>query len=288
MEACQSMRVMNLPEVSISSDHQDAIGRYRARLSSGLRTPSGLSQLLLAYMAWPNDEELRDIWMASGNARRLAHRGTTSPTPIALFGGLEAVSLEALGAVGSRLETDMKSWAPVADVMQMLVDLSSPDMRLSAGPSISKAIELCADDGAGLSQSQMRKKWSRFRDAAHLIAAGALLACEVPEGGGSIFAAAWYAPDSLLAIAAGLEQFGLSFTPHGQSHSFPLQPLGVCLPIAFRTSHGSSAVHSLKDKKKCWRTTRHKSPTSERANPSHATSRREWLSSTGADRSMRS
>jgi hypothetical protein len=128
--------------------------------------------------------------------------------------------LEALGAVGSQLENAMKNWAPVADVMQMLVDLSSPDLRLSAGPSISKAIELCADDSAGLSQSQMRKRWSRFRDVAHLLAAGALLACEVPEGGGSIFAAAWYAPDSLLAIAASLEQFGLSFMPHGQTEPF--------------------------------------------------------------------
>jgi hypothetical protein len=133
---------------------------------------------------------------------------------------LETVSLEALRSVGSRLDNEMKGWAPVADVMQMLVDLSSPDLSLSAGPSISKAIELCADDFNGLSQSQIRKRWRQFRDVAHLLAAGALLACEVPEAGRSIFAAAWYAPDSVLAIAAGLEQFGLGSIPHGQAEPF--------------------------------------------------------------------
>jgi len=62
----------------------------------------------------------------------------------------------------------------------------------------------------------MRRQWSLFRNVAHLLAAGALLAKEVPEGGGSIFSAAWYAPESLLATSAGLENFGLHFVPHSQ------------------------------------------------------------------------
>jgi hypothetical protein len=211
------MREMNLPLVRIPSDCEEAFGTYKVRLSSGLRVPSVLSQLLLAYMAWPNDEDSRNRWMASGMAQRLANRGKLStPHPISLFGGLEAVSWEALGAIGEGLASEMKNWEPVADVMQMLVDLSSPSLHLPGGPSISKAIEVCADDSAGLSQSQIRRKWSRFRDVAHLLAAGALLAREVPEGGGSIFSAAWCAPDSLLAISAGFQIFGLDFKPHGQ------------------------------------------------------------------------
>jgi hypothetical protein len=211
------MRVMNLPlAVSIPSDLDEAVGVYRARLGSGRRVPSELSQLLLAYMAWPNEEESRDRWMVSGNTRRLAFRdGLSSPPPISLFGGPEAVAGEALNGVAGRLVAETNKWPPVADVMQMLVDLHYSGLPLPGGASVSKAMVLCADDQSGLSEGQMRRQWSRFRDVAHLLAAGALLAMEVPENG-SIFSAAWYAPDSLLGISAGFESFGLAFTPRGQ------------------------------------------------------------------------
>jgi hypothetical protein len=217
VRACQSMRVMDLPKVSIPSDHQDAIGRYRARLSSGLRTPSALSQTLLRYMAWPEDEDKRNTWMASVIARRLTHGEKLSvPHPIMQFGGLEAVTGTALNAISDALTTETKRWAPVADVLQMVVDLHHSGLHLPGGASVSKAIELCADDECTRSAGQMRRQWGLFRNVAHLLAAGALLAREVPEGGGSIFSAAWYAPDSLLAISAGFQCFGLEFQPHGQ------------------------------------------------------------------------
>jgi hypothetical protein len=193
---------------------------YRARLDSGLRVPSEHSQLLLAYMAWPSDEEGRNRWMVSANARRLAFGdGLSSPHPISLFGGPEAIAEEALNGVAGRLAAETNKWPPVADVMQMLVDLHYSALALSGGASVSKAMTLCADDQTGLSESQMRRQWSQFRDVAHLLAAGAVLAREVPESDGSIFSAAWHAPDSLLAIAAGFESFGLAFKPHGQQAS---------------------------------------------------------------------
>jgi hypothetical protein len=113
----------------------------------------------------------------------------------------------------------MKKWGPAADVMQILVDLHFSGLSLQGGASVSKAIEVCADEKSAVSVGHMRRQWGLFRDVAHLLAAGALMASEVSEGDGSIFSAAWYAPDSLLAIAAGYERFGLAFEPHGQTES---------------------------------------------------------------------
>jgi hypothetical protein len=205
------------PEISIPFDVKEAIGLYRKRLNMGVRVPIELSQLLLAYMAWPIDENCRNSWMASATARRLAHAEELPIShPMTQFGGLEAVTDEAFNAVSARLTAETKRWAPVADVLQMVVDLHCSGLPLSGGASVSKAIELCADDETTASAGHMRRLWSLFRDVAHLLAAGALLAREVPEGDGSIFSAAWHAPESLLAMSAGLEDFGLHFMPHGQ------------------------------------------------------------------------
>jgi hypothetical protein len=132
---------------------------------------------------------------------------------------LEGVVMLAQRTVAGDLAAVMRKWPPVADILQMVVDVHFAGLSLPGGASISKAAAICADDQSGPSESQLRKDWATFRDVAHLITAGAVLATEAPENGRSIFAAAWYAPDSLLAIAAGLESFGLSFEPHGQSES---------------------------------------------------------------------
>ncbi len=211
------MQQMNLPQIQVPQDRQSAFGIYRTRLQSGLRTPSALSELLLAYMAWPREESGRNRWMAACNATRLAHGKKLAASPsVDPFGGLASVASEALAATVGLLTGRMKSWEPTADVLQMLVDTSDPTLKLRGGPSISKAIELCADDRSGGSQSQIRRCWGDFREVAHLLAAGAVLAKQVPEGGGSIFSAAWHAPDSLLAIASGFQMFGLDLKPHGQ------------------------------------------------------------------------
>jgi hypothetical protein len=168
-------------------------------------------------MAWPEDEGGRNSWMASVLARGLAHSEELSiPHPIAEFGGLEVPTGEAFEAAVARLMAKSRGWAPVADVLQTLIDLHNSDQSLAGGTSISKAMELCADEKSTVSEGQSRREWGRFRNVAHLLAAGALLARDVPESDGSIFSAAWYAPDSLLAIAAGFQVFLLEWKPHGQ------------------------------------------------------------------------
>ena len=113
---------------------------------------------------------------------------------ISRFGGLESVALVALEAHAEHLAAAMKKWAPAADVLQMLVYLHDPDLSLNGGPSISKAIMLCAGDREGRSEGHIRRIWGEYCRSS--LAAGALLATEVGVGGRRIFSAAWHAPDS--------------------------------------------------------------------------------------------
>ena len=65
--------------------------------------------------------------------------------------------------------------------------------------------------------SQLRKAWSDFRDVAHLMVAGACLAHEglakAAAHEPSILNAIWIAPDAVLALASGFQQFGLQPKP---------------------------------------------------------------------------
>jgi hypothetical protein len=162
-------------------------------------------------MSWPEDELERKTWTAAVAGRQFAHQMPGKP-----FAGFDSVAGEALRALEERLLPIMRKWAPVADVLQMVVDLHHADLPLPGGASISKAMDICSDDASTLSVGHMARHWGMFRNVAHILAAGALLARDVIEGDGSIFTAAWYAPDSVMAIAAGFESFGLSFRPHGQ------------------------------------------------------------------------
>lgn len=62
--------------------------------------------------------------------------------------------------------------------------------------------------------SQLRGAWSEFRDVAHLLTAAAYLAHESIVHGlaaeeASILNSIWLAPDAVLALAYGLQVFGL-------------------------------------------------------------------------------
>jgi hypothetical protein len=108
-----------------------------------------------------------------------------------------------------------RRWLLVADIFQLIVDMAYDDrIALRRGSSISKAIELCEIERTMPRHSQLRKAWSDFRDVAHLIAASAHLAHKgianaIAAREASILKAVWIAPDAVLALAAGLQEFGL-------------------------------------------------------------------------------
>jgi hypothetical protein len=220
------VRVMFLPELRVPNSADAAIGLYKSRLQGALRPPLTASQLLLGYMAWPNNDVRRDGWVATNIARSNLGQQSGQPADPPLFesfGGLSSVAHVALDGLADEMATIQQKWPPVGDILMRILDMWKDDrVTLRGGPSISKAIALNEYEQPGRSHAQSYRLWKQFRDVAHLIAAGAFLAGSIPEdneAARSIFSAVWYAPDSVLAIAAGFEQFGLDLTPHGRTGS---------------------------------------------------------------------
>jgi hypothetical protein len=224
------MRVMNLPELPVGPNSvEDCVRLYLNRLPTDDALWPRVSLLLTAYMAWPNDEPKRNSWVATYLARFFQNsaRGTSRDMPAAnvpkspdwitfeQFGGFGAVAKPALDHLTGEIAQVQRRWLLVADIFQLIVDMAHDDrIALRRGSSISKAIELCEIERTMPGHSQLRKAWSDFRDVAHLIAAGAHLAHEgiakaAATHEASILKAIWIAPDAVLALAAGFQEFGL-------------------------------------------------------------------------------
>jgi hypothetical protein len=223
------MRVMNLPELPVGPDSVEDCSRlYLNRLPADDALWPRVSLLLTAYMAWPNDEPERNSCVATYLARffQKSARGATRDMPAANvpksqdlmtfenFGGLGAVAKPAFDHLTEEIAQVQRRWLLVADIFQMIVDMAHDDrIVLHRGASISKAIELCEIERTMPGHSQLRKAWSDFRDVAHLIAASAYLAHEglakAATHKASILKAIWIAPDAVLALAAGFQEFGL-------------------------------------------------------------------------------
>jgi hypothetical protein len=221
---------MNLPQLPGGPGSVDkCVSLYLNRLPADDALWPRASLLLTAYMAWPGDEPKRDSFVATYLARFIQNSAAetsrdmsaanvpTSQDWIAFenFGGLGAVAKPAFDHLSEEIAQLQRRWLLVADIFQLIVDMAFDDrIALRRGSSISKAIELCEIERTMPGHSQLRKAWSDFRDVAHLIAAGAHLAHEgianaTAAREASILKAVWIAPDAVLALAAGLQEFGL-------------------------------------------------------------------------------
>jgi hypothetical protein len=222
------MRVMNLPELPVGPHSvEDCVRVYLNRLPADDALWPQVSLLLTAYMAWPNDEPGRNSCVATYLARFIQNSdaGTASDLPAAMasnsgdwiafekFGGLGAVAKPAFDHLTEEIASVQRRWLLVAYIFQMIVDMAHDDrIALQRGASISKAVELCEIEWTTPGHSQLRKAWSDFRDVAHLIAASAYLAHEglaKAAHEAAILKAIWIAPDAVLALAAGFQEFGL-------------------------------------------------------------------------------
>jgi hypothetical protein len=212
------MRVMYLPKLNVPDSLDFAVGLYASRIRTALHVPLKASPLLIAYLAWPNDEQKRNSWAATIIARTQNERGSDSTSIFESLGGFKAVAEPAFDALATELTAILNKWTPVADIFLRIVDMADdPRLQSRGGPSISKAIDLCDYENEGYSRGHLRRLWGQFREVAHLLAAGAILAGSVSEGrfGQSILSSVWLAPDSVVGIAAGFQMFGLNLTPHG-------------------------------------------------------------------------
>ena len=121
----------------------------------------------------------------------------------------------AFGHLMNEIAKLQRRWLLVSDIMHVIADMAYDNrVALRGGPSIAKAIDLCENERVMPGHSQLRKAWSEFRDVAHLIAAGAHLAHQgltecTKAHEASILNAVWVAPDAVLALAAGFQEFGV-------------------------------------------------------------------------------
>jgi hypothetical protein len=223
------MRAMNLPTLPIKAQSaDDCVGAYLRRLPDDETPWPHVSLLLTAYMTWPNDELRRNSLVATYLARFIEMSGRNSPedqpaTKIPKsqdwqkfeeFGGLHAVAKPAFQRLTDEIGQSQRKWLLVADIFHKIIDMAYDDrILLGGGPSISKAIEVCEVEYTMPGRSQLRNAWSEFRDVGHLIAASAYLAhtalAKTPGHAASILKALWIAPDAVIAIACGFQEFWL-------------------------------------------------------------------------------
>jgi hypothetical protein len=237
-----SMRIMNLPGLHKPlSSADECVRTYSERLGADNAPSPHVSVLLTAYLAWPNNEDRRNSFVASFLARLGVPPEKQPDEPamepradvtVEMFGGIKAITNAALDQLVVEIGQIQRRWLFVADIFQVVVDMAF-DKRalLRGGPSISKAIDLCECEHALPGHSQLRGAWSEFRDVAHLLAAGAYLAHEGLAGAGvpheaSVLKAIWIAPDAVLTLAYGLQEFGLEPKPI-QKEPSTLNPEGL-------------------------------------------------------------
>jgi hypothetical protein len=223
------MRIMNLPSLHTPlSSADECVRAYSERLEADKAAWPHVSVLLTAYLGWPNNEDRRNSFVASFLARlgMLPEKQADEPAmeprtgvTVEMFGGINAIANAALDQLLREIEQTQRRWHFVADIFQVVVDMAF-DRRavLRGGPSISKAIDLCECEHKLPGHSQLRAAWSEFRDVAHILTASAHLAHEGMARAGaaheaSILKAIWIAPDAVLTLAYGLQEFGLEPKP---------------------------------------------------------------------------
>jgi hypothetical protein len=211
--------MMNLPEIPVTAQSRDdCIQLYLERVSANRVRWPRVSILLTAYLAWPNDEERRNTFVATCLAR-IDPVKAEGPFPnsqeLDSFGGVAAIAKAAFDQLSKEIARVDRKWLMVADIFQVFVDMAHDERAiLRGGPSISKAIDLCELEKVMRGHSQLRGAWSEFRDVAHSVTAAAQLAYESLAHGfaaeeATILNAIWLAPDAVLALAHGLQMFGL-------------------------------------------------------------------------------
>jgi len=223
------MRTMNLPGLPIGPvSVEECIKLYLSRLPADETPWPEVSPLLTAYMAWPNDEAQRGSFVATYLTQFIQDPAVAADEMIAAdhprmrdriafekFGGLGAIARAAFARLIEEIVQVQSRWLLVADIYQLIVDMAYDDrIVLRRGASISKAVELCEIERKLPGHSQLRGAWSDFRDVAHLIAASAHLAHQgsaAPPAAheASILKAIWIAPEAVVSLAAGYQQFGL-------------------------------------------------------------------------------
>jgi hypothetical protein len=220
---------MYLPELPSTPDAlEENVALLKDRLDLETMPFRALSSLLIAYMAWPDDEATRNWWMLVQLARLIAASGATLTVepPAAktleefeMFGGLRGLADAADVKLQDELIRVQGRWAHVADILQLVVDIKYAPVEVPGAASISKAMDLTQRHESLPTKTVFINSWSAYRSVAHLIAAAAYLSTEATKdrpGAGSALTAVLFAPEAVTRLAASYQQFGLTYRSHGQ------------------------------------------------------------------------
>ena len=159
------MRVMSLPALPPQPNSiEECLILYRHRRKAGQGSFSALSTALIAYMAWPGDVALRDQWTATVEARQISfskEQSAVSRTKADWL--LHQVQDVAMSRMLTELKREYHAWPRVADVFQLLVDMTFDPHKFRGGVSIAKAVELLEEATNTPSHARFRSAWSAFR-----------------------------------------------------------------------------------------------------------------------------
>lgn len=206
------MRTMEIPAFPHQIEIADLDNFVRTRLNQTVVMWPEQAIPLLGYMCCPNDPDAR------GQMRRM----------LSMWGeGSEDYRPEILRKLG-RIQ---HSWLRVADVLHLVFDLKAGQHQARrGGPSIGKAITLAEANTKswGTGASSFWKRWSTYKDVAHLVTAATLICAESrvaftrkPFGPSGLawnqlipFQMAMLMPDFVIAVALKFEDLGLTVVPH--------------------------------------------------------------------------
>jgi hypothetical protein len=223
--------MMNLPKIPPIPDSLEGnVALLAGRPNDFLPFPT-LSFFLVAYMAWPEDEERRSCWISVRLARKLAVSGAklSVEAPAAkdleafeLFGGLEGLAKAADGPLQDELGRARIRWNHVADVLQTVVDIAYAPVKVPGGASISKAMDLTQRHESLPTKTVFINSWSAYRSVAHLLAASAYLSREATKDRPEMrspLTAVLMAPEAVTRLAASYQQFGFTYRSYRQKQT---------------------------------------------------------------------
>ena len=157
------MRIVNLPNIRTQLSSADECARiYLERLGGDDAPWPHVSLLLIAYIAWPNNEDRRDSFVASWLARlaglsekRANEPVLASPADVTfeMFGGLNAIANAALDQLLGEIGQVQRRWLLVADKLGLT--LNDPSI---GGLLAVKCLRLAMDDRAAFFDDNLGDK----------------------------------------------------------------------------------------------------------------------------------
>jgi hypothetical protein len=232
------MRFMNIPPFSEDAAKQlgDIDSLIKQRMVANVALRSEQSLRLISYMAWPNDEIVREEWMrvhivSPTSERNIQVRDERpSETKDQQSDTLWATTARSDKVFLKKLKLIQQHWASTASILHIHYDMAQGgNLPRQGGASIGKAIHLIAEraKAKGTRKSKLWEIWGRYKDVSHLVTAAVLIARELwhrskagnwplPSARFQIVHISDLFPDLILAVALTLEKYGLEAPVYGK------------------------------------------------------------------------